>query len=365
MAKNKLINRLVILLERVDNLLSSKTKTPQETEQIQFRKKQNQLNRRLTSFTGKLVDSISFRWIGFLIIGLILFCAIVFYYFDITNKGQLCFFEAIYFSVVTMTSLGYGDISPTGFGRVVASFEVLSGVMLVAVFVGKIASERQSTLLLLLYNNENNRRLKEFYLEVKIFIDKFNDLLDEHEHKEFNREVKKAYKFMTGVYNYLSFHAHQGRMADFGNFPSLKRVYVSVYDLQVMSKNASKTHGPDAQTKVHLERLIFRINGIANLMKPFHAEDVDSYNVLNSINVQTKAYEKAKLNTKSLPLYRVKITEKLKLKVLAELPPLPWKKNLNVIIGEKLGLPYKFTERIIKKLVEEGLAPDPRGQGNI
>lgn len=48
---------------------------------------------------------------------------------DISPKGFLNFASAVYFSVVTFTGLGYGDIHPVNFaGRVVASIEVIIGI---------------------------------------------------------------------------------------------------------------------------------------------------------------------------------------------------------------------------------------------
>jgi hypothetical protein len=43
--------------------------------------------------------------------------------------------EALYFSVVTFTSLGYGDISPVGFSRLLAASEALLGVFMISLFV--------------------------------------------------------------------------------------------------------------------------------------------------------------------------------------------------------------------------------------
>ncbi|SON50446.1 ion channel [Vibrio tapetis] len=45
------------------------------------------------------------------------------------------FFNAVYFSVVTFTTLGYGDISPIGFARFVAAFEAFMGSFTMALFV--------------------------------------------------------------------------------------------------------------------------------------------------------------------------------------------------------------------------------------
>jgi hypothetical protein len=40
--------------------------------------------------------------------------------------------DYLYFSVVTYTSLGYGDIRPTGFIRTICGFEALIGILMMA-----------------------------------------------------------------------------------------------------------------------------------------------------------------------------------------------------------------------------------------
>ena len=45
------------------------------------------------------------------------------------------FFDAMYFSVVTFTSLGYGDIRPVGSARLLAGIESLLGVFAISLFV--------------------------------------------------------------------------------------------------------------------------------------------------------------------------------------------------------------------------------------
>ncbi len=47
------------------------------------------------------------------------------------------FLDCLYFSVITITTLGYGDIHPVGIGRVIASLETIVGV----VFAGYAVSE--------------------------------------------------------------------------------------------------------------------------------------------------------------------------------------------------------------------------------
>lgn len=75
---------------------------------------------------------------------------------------KVTLWDALYFSTVTLTSLGYGDLRPVGVARFVASAEVLFGVALVALLIGKLASERQSQLVKLIYTSDNERRLRGF-----------------------------------------------------------------------------------------------------------------------------------------------------------------------------------------------------------
>jgi hypothetical protein len=48
---------------------------------------------------------------------------------------QVSFLEAVYFSFVTFTTVGYGDYTALGWTRVVAVLEALSGVFLIPLFV--------------------------------------------------------------------------------------------------------------------------------------------------------------------------------------------------------------------------------------
>ncbi|MGY3568910.1 pentapeptide repeat-containing protein [Vibrio sp. SCSIO 43135] len=78
---------------------------------------------------------------------LILACAIAYFLLDTTSSNPVYagvegwqfyafeFFNAVYFSVVTFTTLGYGDISPVGIARFIAAFEAFLGSFTMALFV--------------------------------------------------------------------------------------------------------------------------------------------------------------------------------------------------------------------------------------
>lgn len=82
-------------------------------------------------------------------LGLILFCALLFFIFGIQGADGVIqfstsnslsqnfsdFFSACYFSVVTFTTLGYGDIQPVGFTRLIATIEAFIGSFALALYV--------------------------------------------------------------------------------------------------------------------------------------------------------------------------------------------------------------------------------------
>jgi len=54
--------------------------------------------------------------------------------------------NAVYFSFVTATSVGYGDIVPVGIGRVMAVAEAISGLLIFGAVIAKFVSHRQDEL---------------------------------------------------------------------------------------------------------------------------------------------------------------------------------------------------------------------------
>lgn len=72
------------------------------------------------------------------------------------------FWNSFYFSIITATTVGYGDITPLGFSRIVAALESLIAFTLFALLVAKLVSHRQETKMehiyqLLLQNSAKGR----------------------------------------------------------------------------------------------------------------------------------------------------------------------------------------------------------------
>lgn len=82
-------------------------------------------------------------------VSLIISCALCYFIFGVMHNDTIlrfdlsasfsanlsAFLNSFYFSVVTFTTLGYGDITPTGFSRLVAAIEAFCGSFSLALFV--------------------------------------------------------------------------------------------------------------------------------------------------------------------------------------------------------------------------------------
>ncbi len=63
---------------------------------------------------------------------------------EILGMGMsLRFYNALYYSIITATSTGYGDIVPHGFSKIVASVQTIMSLLVFAIFVTKLVSHRQ------------------------------------------------------------------------------------------------------------------------------------------------------------------------------------------------------------------------------
>jgi voltage-gated potassium channel Kch len=61
--------------------------------------------------------------------------------FAIPAGGQLDRFSALYFSVITLTTTGYGDITPvSSVARMLAMMEAITGTFYVAVLISRLVA---------------------------------------------------------------------------------------------------------------------------------------------------------------------------------------------------------------------------------
>jgi hypothetical protein len=307
----------------------------------------------------------SYRRIGVIIISVILGNALLYSITDTIRAGlngpRLDFWDALYFSIITFSSLGYGEITPHGIGRLFASLEVLTGLVLVAVFVGKLASERQSALLLLIYTSEHQRRIIDFEQNIYNLDVEIDTALEDHDHLELFQKTGEVYDFISSIFNYLKFQSNQGRLASFGNASALRRLYQSFEKLQKTALGAVKTAGTEKKSIARLEQLIEKIAEIGSYMTQFHENEQNIVGVLSEMQIQKENLTKWKGRIRAGVAeyyFRSKPTEPLLEKVRKTMPPPPWEKNIHKKIAQELSIHNSLAQACISVLVERGHWPD-------
>jgi len=58
-------------------------------------------------------------------------------------SALVMFFDSLYYSIITATSTGYGDIVPQGFSKALASLQSILALLIWAIFVTKLVSHKQ------------------------------------------------------------------------------------------------------------------------------------------------------------------------------------------------------------------------------
>lgn len=319
------------------------------------------MKKSLTTFFGKYIDKLSYDELALYIFRVIFTCALLYRFLNLIDEGtsdkDLNILSALYFSIITFSSLGYGDICPMGLGRLVASIEVLLGLIMMAIFIGKIASEKQAIMMRLVYTSEHQKRIVKFEKQIYKLVRKIDKELDNHNHQKLYDLSQKNYRFIASIHNYLKFQSNQADLAAFGNSTALKRLYKSMIDLQLILSDTVKTYGVQPQTKTKTLQVINRISIISYMMAQFHESDVKMIGILNHTqNIENELkqwlikFENGNVKYK----YRNEITEKLLERVFEKIPPKPWPRHIHKIIAFQLEIQNSLAESCITKLISEG-----------
>lgn len=292
--------------------------------------------------------------------GLLLICSTYYWLFNSCGHGtdykDLTWFNALYFSIVTFATLGYGDISPSGFGGVVASIQVLSGITLTAIFIGKIASERQYAMLRLIYTSEHQRRLVEFEKEIENLESQLDIALTEHNHEKLYSLSKELQHLFSGINNYLNFQSKKGDLASAGNNSTFRGLYETIIELQKTIYDGVRTYGIQERTRNKFEQIINILNNMSTSMNGYHSDDTRIFALLDEINIYKSMYEKWKenlANGKSTYEYRTVFSDYLLSRVKQKLSEHTWSTDIDKIIADELGIQNNLSRRCIDKIIEE------------
>ncbi|MEA3378001.1 MAG: potassium channel family protein, partial [Nanoarchaeota archaeon] len=109
------------------------------------------------------------------------------------ENNLMGFFNSLYFSFISATATGYGDIVGTGFSKLLVILEVITGLLIFGILISKLVSYKQEIILEEIYDisfDEKINRLRSalylFRADVVKFIEKTeNKLLTEKKLQDF------------------------------------------------------------------------------------------------------------------------------------------------------------------------------------
>lgn len=300
---------------------------------------------------------------------------------DSINKHATTFSDAVYFSIVTFTSLGYGDLSPQGLGRFVASTNVILGLVFVALLVGKFASERQQSILLLLHTSDCQRRLNEFTEQLQK-LDAMLTAPAEPESTKANRETLKiSAERLEIISNYLIFNSNQARLVDFGNDSALFALYDEIARMQRTCISIHKAEKEDLLSARRSLAVATKCLAIIKLMLAFHKHAILRTSYLESFAKKIRAsFKLIEPNTPSPLTLRVNTlydkmcfeAELLRRWSSSTLGPLvmdnvrnkmptgpikDWPEGVHKEIASQLGISNRLTQKCLDELIRLSKLP--------
>lgn len=118
------------------------------------------------------------------------------------NIGGL--FDSVYFSFITATTLGYGDIAPQGFAKILAAIEAVLGLIMFGFLISKIVSSKQDLMLEEIYDIAFEQNIDRLRSALYLFREDLNKIIAKINHKKVTkREVNDLWIVMTTFDNAL------------------------------------------------------------------------------------------------------------------------------------------------------------------
>jgi hypothetical protein len=186
-------------------------------------------------------------------------------------------------------------------------------------------------------------------------VESIDKALTDHDHKEIFSLSKQGYNYISAISNYLIFQSNQGGLASFGNMSSLRILYKTIYSLQDMAGQATQLTSTQARSSNYFFQISEKITVLGAKLIAFHPKDAIALKALAEFEKRNQAinqFEEKRKSGQTVPLYRTEMTEAILERVLRNLPPKPWEKNMHKELARKLGMSINLSHRCIGELVK-------------
>ena len=121
-------------------------------------------------------------------------------YQSLGNKTTLSVFDTIYFSFITATTTGFGDIIPFGGFRILALIEVVCGLLLLAFVMSKLVSIKQDIILNEVYEISFGEKISRIRSSLLLFRQNINRIIERIEEGIIKkREIIDMYTYISSL----------------------------------------------------------------------------------------------------------------------------------------------------------------------
>ena len=341
-----------------------------------LRKRETKVSRKL----GLFIDRVSI--LGLLLsflLGIIAF-GLSFYFLSFIDQGitssthgnEIGIGDAFYFSVVTISSLGYGDYSPVGFGRLVSIVEVLFGLVFLAVVVAKLAGQRQSIIIRLTYQAVQEQRILQFVNETnatRVWLGEWMWGAEKPTRAKMHKKLSNATHEVKLIHKYIGAQSGLGMLSEVDLrkwiFPLMKNLSVITNRALEISKSQILTRGErkkvDSLAYFSIEVIRSYVsstndNGVKRLLTKAEHE----WNLYRKVRYTLPRRAAEEPNPQK---YSARPTEDILEKVANELPKQPWPKNIHREIATKLQISNRAVHKAIDELIRVGrFSPQWKGK---
>jgi len=124
--------------------------------------------------------------------------------YSINEEKVSSLYDSVYYSFITATSTGFGDIIPYGIFKVISIVEVIFGLLLLAFVTSKLVSIKQNVILDEIYEMSFNERLSRLRASLLLFRQNLNRIVGKIEDGSVrNRDISDLYIHLSSLENML------------------------------------------------------------------------------------------------------------------------------------------------------------------